>query len=55
MKLLESSPFVKNVTIAKAELVSLDGKEVQEFLLEAEYERPDASVISTVPVTLSSR
>jgi hypothetical protein len=55
MKLLEASPFVKNVTIAKAELVALEGKEVQEFLLEAEYERPDASVISTVPVTLSSR
>src|SRR6476659_3855282 len=55
MKLLESSPFVKNVTIAKAELVTLEGKEVQEFLLEAEYERPDGSVISTVPVTLSSR
>ena len=55
MKLLEASPFVKNVTIGKAELVTLDGKEVQEFLLEAEYERPDASVISTVPVTLSSR
>ena len=55
MKLLESSPFVKNVTIAKAELVTLEGKEVQEFLLEAEYERPDASAISTVPVTLSSR
>ena len=55
MKLLEASPFVKNITIAKAELVNLDGKEVQEFLLEAEYERPDASVIATVPVTLSSR
>ena len=55
MKLLEASPFVKNVTIVKAELVTLEGKEVQEFLLEAEYERPDASVISTVPVTLSSR
>ena len=55
MKLLEASPFVKNVVIAKAELVALEGKEVQEFLLEAEYERPDPSVISTVPVTLSSR
>lgn len=55
MKLLEASPFVKNVTIAKAELVTLEGKEVQEFLLEAEYERPEASVIETVPVTLSSR
>ena len=55
MKLLESSPFVKNVTIAKAELVAVDGKEVQEFLLECEYERPEDSVIATVPVTLSSR
>ena len=55
MKLLEASPFVKNVTIAKAELVTLEGKEVQEFLLEAEYERPDASAIATVPVTLSSK
>jgi Tfp pilus assembly protein PilN len=55
MKLLESSPFVKNVMIAKAELVALEGKEVQEFLLEAEYERPDVSAIATVPVTLSSR
>ena len=55
MKLLESSPFVQNVTIAKAELVTLEGKEVQEFLLEAEYERADASAIATVPVTLSSR
>ena len=55
MKLLESSPFVKNVTIAKAELVALEGKEVQEFLLEAEYERPEESAIATVPVTLSSR
>jgi hypothetical protein len=35
--------------------VTVEGKEVQEFLLEAEYERPDASAISTVPVTLSSR
>jgi Tfp pilus assembly protein PilN len=55
MKLLETSPFVQNVTLAKSELVALEGKEVTEFLLEAEYERPDASVIATVPVTLSSR
>jgi Tfp pilus assembly protein PilN len=55
MKLLETSPFVQNVTLAKSELVTVDGKEVTEFLLEAEYERPDASVIATVPVTLSQR
>ena len=55
MKLLETSPFIQNVTLAKSELVQLDGKEVTEFFLEAEYERPDDSVIATVPVTLSSR
>lgn len=55
MKLLETSPFVQNVTLAKSELVTVEGKEVTEFLLEAEYQRPDASVIATVPVTLSSR
>jgi len=55
MKLLETSPFVQNVTLAKSELVTVEGKEVTEFLLEAEYQRPDASVIATVPVTLSQR
>ena len=40
---------------ANGSLVTLEGKEVQEFLLEAEYERPDASAIATVPVTLSSK
>jgi hypothetical protein len=55
MKLLETSPFVENVTLAKSELVTVEGKEVTEFLLEAQYQRPDSSVIATVPVTLSQR
>lgn len=55
MKLLETSPFVQNVQLAKSELVMLDGKEVTEFQLDAEYERPDRSVITTAPVSLSVR
>ncbi|MGQ0648608.1 MAG: PilN domain-containing protein [Gemmatimonadaceae bacterium] len=55
MKLLETSPFVQNVQLAKSEMVMLDGKEVTEFSLDADYERPDKSVITTAPVSLSVR
>lgn len=55
MKILETSPFVQNVQLARSELVMLDGKEVTEFQLDAEYERPDTDVVSTAPVSLSVR
>ena len=55
MKLLETSPFVQNVQLARSELVQVEGKEVTEFQLDAEYERPDPSEIRTTPVLLSVR
>ncbi len=55
MKILETSPFVQNVQLARSELVMLDGKEVTEFQLDAEYERPEKGVIATAPVSLSVR
>ena len=55
MKLLELSPFIQNVQLARSELVNSDGKEVTEFSLDAEYQRPDPSVITTVPVSLPVR
>lgn len=55
MKLLETSPFVQNVQLAKSEMVMLDGREVTQFQLNAAYERPDKSVITTAPVSLSVR
>lgn len=55
MKLLEASPFIQNVSLARSELALLDGKEVTEFTLEAQYERPDSSMILTAPVSLSVR
>jgi Tfp pilus assembly protein PilN len=55
MKLLETSPFVQNVQLARSELVMVDGKEVTEFQLDAEYERPEKGVLTTAPVSLSVR
>lgn len=55
MKLLETSPYITNVQIVKTELVLLDGKEVTEFQLDAEYERPDRALLATAPVSLSVR
>lgn len=55
MKLLESSPFIQNVQLARSELAMVDGKEVTEFTLDAQYERPDSSLIVTAPVSLTVR
>lgn len=55
MKELELSPFVQNVQLARSELVVADGKEVTEFTLDAEYQRPDPSAVRTVAVTLPVR
>ena len=55
VKLLEASPFIKNVTWGRSEIAIVDGKEVTEFILDAQYERPDSSMILTKPVSLSVR
>jgi Tfp pilus assembly protein PilN len=55
MKLLEASPFIQNVQLARSEMALVDGKEVTAFVLEAQYERPDSSMIITTPVSLSVR
>lgn len=54
MKSLEQSEFIRNVQIARSELVMTEGgKEVTEFVLEAESEKPGAGVIRTVPLSLT--
>jgi Tfp pilus assembly protein PilN len=55
MKLLETSPFVQNVTLAKSRLVQVEGRDATEFELNGEYQRPDSNVVTTVPVSLSVR
>jgi Tfp pilus assembly protein PilN len=55
MKLLEASPFIENVQLDKSTVVLIDGKEVTEFTLSAQYQTPDPSAIKTVPVSLAVR
>jgi len=55
MKLLEASPFIQNVQLDNSALVQAEGKDVTEFTLDAEYQRPDSTAIRTVPLTLQVR
>lgn len=55
MKLLEASPFIQHVQLARSEMALVDGKEVTEFQLDAQYERPDSAAITTAPLSLSVR
>ena len=55
MRVLESSPFVQNVTINKSNIALVDNREVTEFTLDVQYQKPDPAAVTTVPITLSVR
>lgn len=55
MRVLESSPFVQNVTINKSSVMLIDNREVTEFTLDVQYQKPDPAAVTTVPITLSVR
>lgn len=55
MRFLETSPFIQNVRLAKSTPLLVDGNQVTEFQLDAEYEIPDPAAIRRVPFTLSGR
>jgi Tfp pilus assembly protein PilN len=55
MKALEASPFIQNVQLTRSELVMSEGKEVTQFLLEAESQTPPPFVIRTVPLVTSQQ
>ncbi len=55
MKELESSSFVKNVMLVKSEIVVVDGKDVTEFQLDAEFEVPPTELLSTEPLVVPVR
>jgi Tfp pilus assembly protein PilN len=54
MKSLEASPFIQNVQLTRSDLVQAEGKEVTQFLLEAETQSPPPFVIKTVPLVVSA-
>ncbi len=55
MTTLEASPFVKNVRLIKLTPVIEQDKQVAEFFLEAEFQKPDSSAIRVVPVLQTLR
>ena len=55
MKQLEDSPFLSNVTLAVSAVATVEAKEVTEFTLDLTYERPDPSLLQTIPLPLTVR
>lgn len=55
MKDLEASPFVMNVMLLKSEIVVIDGKDLTEFQLDAEYEVPPTEMLRTEPLVVPVR
>lgn len=55
MKALEASPFLQNVQLVRSDVVMQQGKEATEFRLDMQYQKPDASVLRTVPFSVSVR
>ena len=52
MKTLESSPFIQNVQLTRSDLVIVDSKEVTEFQLEAESQKPPPFLVKTVAMNV---
>lgn len=50
MNNLESSNFIRGVTLVTAQQVDVEGRTLHRFALEAMYETPPTSAIETVPV-----
>jgi Tfp pilus assembly protein PilN len=53
MRELEASPFVQRVQLARSDAVQADGKEVTEFTLDAQFERPARSLVRTERLTVA--
>lgn len=51
MKTLEASPFIQNVQLTRSDLVLVDTKDVTEFQLEAESQKPPPFVLRTVSMS----
>lgn len=55
MKQLEASPFIKRVQLSRSDVAIVDGKQLTEFHLDAEYEVPPQALLRTVPINLVVR
>lgn len=50
MQDLESSPFIRNVTLVQTDQLREDEKRLYSFALEAQFEEPPPDMIQTVPI-----
>ena len=55
MRQLESSPFIQHVALTKSEIVLVEGKDVTQFELSADYEVPPPGVVRTSPLIVPVR
>jgi hypothetical protein len=55
MRQLEGSPFIQKVTLSKSEIVIVEGKDVTQFELNAEFEVPPPGVVRTTPLVVPVR
>jgi hypothetical protein len=55
MRQLESAPFVQRVALTKSEIVIVEGKDVTQFELAAEYEVPAPGIVRTSPLIIPVR
>lgn len=55
MKTLEASPFIQRVQLSRSDVAVVDGKQITQFHLDAEYEVPARELLRTVPINLAVR
>ena len=55
MKNLEASPFLENIVLSSSESAQVDGKDVHQFQIDLQYQRPDSTAIRTVPLSIAVR
>jgi Tfp pilus assembly protein PilN len=55
MRQMESSPFLQHVALGKSEIVLVEGTDVTQFELLAEYEVPPPGVVRTLPLVVPVR
>jgi Tfp pilus assembly protein PilN len=52
MKTLEASPFIQNVQLTRSDMVLVENKEVTEFQLEADTQKPPAFLVKSVAMNV---
>lgn len=55
MKNLEASPFLQNITLSSSESAQVQGKDVHQFQLDLQYQRPDSTAVRRVPLSIAVR